>query len=88
VSVPSTLDRVSASRRRALLRALALLVLLDAGAATRLAAQQPPARVIEVTPRWHDRPGAVYDARRRRTVLFGGGRLEGTWEWTGRSRVR
>jgi hypothetical protein len=35
-------------------------------------------------------PGFVHDRARNRLVLFGGGNLPGTWEWTGRSwsRVR
>lgn len=42
---------------------------------TRLAGSGPPSR--------GGQPGLVYDSVRDRLVLFGGGNLNGTWEWDG-----
>jgi hypothetical protein len=42
---------------------------------TQLSAEGPPSR--------GGQPGLTYDAARDRLVLFGGGALDGTWEWSG-----
>jgi len=40
-------------------------------------------RSEEGPPSRGGQPGLAYDAARDRLVLFGGGALDGTWEWTG-----